>query len=144
MARRNQEREIGGAVWAVTQFPAGEGLGLLTRLLKLLGPALGALAKGGGTAEDGAGGREEALTGLIVSGLLQQLDEKETVALVKRLLADTRKDGVEILPIFDTEFMGDYANLFRVLGFVLEVNYGGFFSGIGRGARKEAPAPSPS
>ena len=48
MARKSQERAIGEGVWTVTQFPATEGLAILTRLLKLVGPAMGAISRGEG------------------------------------------------------------------------------------------------
>lgn len=129
MARRSQERSIGGATWTVTQFPATEGLALLTRLLKLVGPAMGAVARGEGSALE---------VGTFVAALVGQLDENETVALVKRLLKDTRKDGREVLPTFDLEFMGNYFTLLSVLGFVLEVNYGDFFAAMNQQRSEEA------
>lgn len=130
MGRRTQDREIGGAVWTVTQFPASEGLAILTRLMKLTGPALGAVTRG-----SGAGAIE---VGTFVARIVEQLDEVETVSLIKRLLKDTRKDGREILPVFDIEFMGNYYTLMQVLGFVLEVNYGDFFAGVSQQAAAQA------
>lgn len=129
MGRKSQDREIGGATWTVTQFPATEGLAILTRLLKLAGPALGAVARGEGA--------KPLEVGTFVSGLVDQLDEVETVTLVKRLLRETRKDGREVLPVFDVEFMGNYFTLLTVLGFVLEVNYGDFFGALGQGSSAE-------
>ncbi len=133
MARRSQERSIGGATWTVTQFPATEGLALLTRLLKLVGPAMGAVARGEGSALE---------VGTFVAALVGQLDENETVTLVKRLLKDTRKDGREVLPVFDIEFMGNYFTLLSVLGFVLEVNYGDFFAAMNPQRSEEAASPA--
>lgn len=128
MGKKSQEREIDGAVYMVTQFPATEGLAILTRLLKLAGPALGAVATG----QPGAGRALEV--GLFVARLVEKLDEAETVGLVKRLLKDTRRDGREVMPSFDTEFMGNYMTLLRVLGFVLEANYGDFFGAVASSA----------
>ena len=133
MARKSQERAIGEGVWTVTQFPATEGLAILTRLLKLVGPAMGAISRG-------EGGNVEV--GTFIALLIERLDEAETIALVKRLLKDTRKDGREILPQFDLEFMGNYHTLLNVLGFVLEVNYGDFFAEMNRPAPASQGAPA--
>ncbi len=133
MARRSQDRVIAGATWTVTQFPATEGLAILTRLLKLVGPAMGAVARGEGSALE---------VGTFVAALVGQLDENETIILVKRLLKDTRKDGREILPIFDVEFMGNYYTLLSVLGFVLEVNYGDFFAAMNTQPSEGAASPA--
>lgn len=133
MGRKTQDRSIGGAVWTVSQFPATEGLAILTRLLKLVGPALESVARGEGTTLE---------IGSFVAGLVGQLDEADTVGLIKRLLKDTRKDGREVLPTFDTEFMGNYFTLLTVIGFVLEVNYGDFFAAMNRSG-SEAPRENP-
>lgn len=133
MGRKSQERAIGEAVWTVSQFPATEGLAILTRLLKLVGPAMGAISRG-------EGGNVEV--GTFIALLIERLDEAETIALVKRLLKDTRKDGREVLPMFDLEFMGNYHTLLAVLGFVLEVNYGDFFAAMNQQGSSSQPAPA--
>lgn len=135
MARKSQDRSIGDAVWSVSQFPATEGLAILTRLLKLVGPALGSVARGEGTALE---------VGSFVAALVDQLDEADTVTLIKRLLRDTRKEGREVLPTFDTEFMGNYFTLLTVIGFVLEVNYGDFFAAMNRSGSEAPPASPPN
>ena len=133
MGRKSQDRAIGEGVWTVTQFPATEGLAILTRLLKLVGPAMGALARG-------EAGQVEV--GTFLAALIERLDEADTVALVKRLLKDTRKDGREVLPVFDIEFMGNYHTLLSVLGFVLEVNYGDFFAAMNQQGSSSQGAPA--
>src|SRR4051812_2624866 len=126
---QSKERTIDGAAYQVTQFPARRALALQTRLLKLLGPSL-ATALGG--IEDGR--IDASVLSLALRQLGEKLDESATVDLVLQLLACTRKDGKEITEgVFDLEFAGQLDSLYKVLSFVLEVNFGGFFakSGIG-------------
>jgi hypothetical protein len=119
--RQAHEREIDGNIWTVQQFPATEGLKVLSRVAKLcggpLGQAVGALTSGLDSELN------MALLGKAVSALAERLDEDDVVTLCKRMLRDTRVDGKEVLPQFDLLFQARYLTLFRVLGFVLEVNY---------------------
>jgi len=152
MSKRTQEKRIGDESWQVTQFAATEGLAVMARLFKLIGPTLGK-AIGGlkatgvpriGDIQTGTaylGGLRGLLDadisnfnmtafGDAVMTLADRLDEREVVDLVKRMLADTRINGSEVLPQFDVLFMGDYLKLFSVLRFVAEVNFGNFFAGV--------------
>ncbi len=126
---QSKEKTIDGAVYAVTQFPARRALALQTRLLKLLGPAL-ATALGG--IQDGR--IDASVLSASLKQLADTLDESTAVDLALQMLASTRRDGREITEgVFDMEFAGQMDTLYKVLGFVLEVNFGGFFarSGIG-------------
>ena len=119
--RQFEEREIDGDIWTVQQFPATEGLKVLARLAKLcggtLGQAVAALHRGLDSEID------LGLLGKALGSLAERLDEGEVVVLVKRMLQDTRVNGKEVLPQFDTLFQARYGALFRVLGMVLEVNF---------------------
>jgi hypothetical protein len=138
MAKRSEERQIGGQTWMVTQFGSTEGLAVMARLFKMVGPTIGkavsAIPTGtiggtGGILDMDVKAMNMAMLGEAVEALASRLDEHEVVALVKRMLADVRVNGAEVLPQFDLVFMGDYPKLFSVLKFVLEVNYGNFFDG---------------
>jgi hypothetical protein len=134
---QSREKTIDGAAYMVTQFPARRALALQTRLLKLLGPSL-ATALGG--IHDGV--IEAPVLSLALQQLGDKLDESAAVDLVMQLLASTRKDGQEITDgVFDLEFAGQMDTLYKVLGFVLEVNFGGFLarSGIGELLGRKAP-----
>ena len=123
--RHNHEREIDGINWTVNEFPATEGLKMLTALTRLVGgpltQILGALAAGGDGVLDAK--LDLALLGKAVAQLTDQLDEEHVLALAKRLLRETRADGKEVLPQFDLLFQARYLTLFKLLGFVVEVNY---------------------
>lgn len=129
--RHTHEREIDGSRWTVTEFSATEGLRILTRLVKLLGDsaakAFGALPTEGGISVLDAK-IDWSMLGEAIGGLANRLDEDEVDELVKRLLANTLIDGKAGKepaggPRFDIVFQGRYVTLFKVLSFVLEVNY---------------------
>ena len=127
--RQTEEREIDGRTWAVTAFSATEGLGILSRLTRLLGGPLGrALASAMGPGEgDGPGLDTATITGAFES-LADRLDEAEVVSLIKRMLRGTRTTldsgkQASAADAFDVVFMGAYGTLFKVLAFVLEANY---------------------
>lgn len=123
MGREAHERVIDGDTWTVQQFPATEGLRLMARLAKLLGGPLSA-AMGALQGSDLLDAKVDgSLLGKAVAELADRLDEDEVAGLAKRLLKDTRVGGKEVLPQFETLFQGRYLTLFKVLGFVLEVNF---------------------
>lgn len=128
--RKTQNKDIDGHDWLVTQFPAGEGIKLLTTLTRLIGPTIAGLAGDVKKPSDLANMKlDSKVLQIAVEQLASKLDEDNTLDLVKRLLAGTRKDGEEVVPTFDVAFQGEYLTLFKVLGFVLKVNYSSFFKG---------------
>jgi hypothetical protein len=134
MSIETKERTIDGRKVMVTQFPARKGLQYLTRLTKLVGPALGSLAKGFSPTAGIDSTLAKISIDVAITALVERLDENETVDLVLLLLAFTRLDGKEIgEEMFDIEFAGNYLLMSKILGFVLEVNYASFFGegGIG-------------
>lgn len=128
--RKTQNKDIDGHDWMVTQFPAGEGIKLLTKLTKLIGPTIAGLAGDVKKPSDLANMKlDSKVLQIALEQLASKLDEDNTLDLVKRLLAGTRKDGEEVIQTFDIAFQGEYLTLFKVLGFVLKVNYSSFFKG---------------
>jgi hypothetical protein len=120
--RHTQEREIDGALWSVTEFSATEGLKILTTIARLsAGPLAQAARALGGSVLDAK--VDLALVGTAVADLASRLDDDEVVGLAKRMLRGTFVDGKEVSPQFDLVFQGRYLTLFKVLGFVLEVNF---------------------
>lgn len=120
------KRTIGKHEYAVTIFPAGHGLELLIELKNALGDSAG------------------SLFGQNVEGMIAKIggsySKSEIRDLVQRLL-DLTFVGSSTEPlgkkeIFDNHFAGQYGQLMKVLGFVIEVNYSDFFdelkSGIAR------------
>lgn len=114
--------------WAVTKFTGREGVRIFATLMQFVAPALTEMIDDVDT--DGTKAKVK-LSGDAIGGAVQtlvsKLDEDTVIILIERLLAETRKDGNEVLPIFDTEFMGEYGKLFKILTLVIKHNYSDFF-----------------
>lgn len=145
MAVQTKERTIDGVRYSVTTFPARKGLRLKATLVKTLGAAFAELMKGlpTGSLTAGSGAGKSTVdvefklhhAADALAKAFTNLSEQEYEDLVMRLLETTRRDGKEITAeTFDLDFAGEYLTLFRVLMFVLEVNYGSFFGKGGLGS----------
>lgn len=152
-----KEKEIGGAVYTVTQLPARRALKLKAKLLKLFGPALAQLLL---LSQDTEEKKPDEMSteelanqlamnpvdkyriadmrkGGMVKGvqlLVGNLDEKNFDELCVEILQGVRRDGAELRPeTIDLHFAGKLSDLYAVIFFVIEVNYADFFGwgGIG-------------
>ena len=151
MSLQSKEKNIDAHLVKVIEFAARRKLLLQIKLVKLLGPALGAAAgaaKGSGVLDAKLG---PEVIGPAVQKLADALDPQAFLQLVHELLQDTWIDGKDVKTdeAFDANF-GNLAFMYKVLGFVLEVNFADFFGagGIGsilqRFAPPLPPSPSPS
>lgn len=137
----SKEQVINGATYNVVVFPARMGLGLKTRLIKLLAPsaftAAGSINKNSGASLLDAEFNSEMM-GKAVQALVDRLDQASVLSLVFDLLKTTRRDGKEIVAgdgaLFDDIYAANYGELYKVILFVLEVNYGSFFRELGIGS----------
>lgn len=137
---KTEERTIGGSAYKVTQLGASAGMQLMVRLTKVLGPVLGELTRGMGEGETDL----MSVRGDALAGALQQLGEKlnyEDLDYVCETLGAftevSNGDGKWLRlkrDIREVHFAGNYGDLFRWLGFALEVNYASFFGGSDVGA----------
>lgn len=75
----------------------------------------------------------------VAGSLSTRMNEKEILRTIMNILGSTTIDGQEIgkKSNFDLVFAGEYMLLFKVLKFVLEVNFGDFFGENGIGAYME-------
>lgn len=110
--------------YMVTELPARRALRLQTKLVKLIGPSAAlmvtAVSKDESSADD--------CIPQCVALLVNQLDEKTFDQFVVEMLQQVRKNGMELNEkTIDTEFAGNLNELFLVLQYVLEVNFGDFF-----------------
>lgn len=104
-----KEKIIDGSVYTVTQLPARRALKLKAKLLKNFGSLL--------FANDSS------------SNAWYNFDENQFESLCLEMIQGVRKDGVELTPAtFDLEFAGNVAGIYKMLLFVIEVNYSNFFS----------------
>lgn len=123
---------INGRKYQVTMLGATEGLDVLDDLLKVLGPAFGALAGGLDLTK---GLKEADLKGAAieraVTALVQSTDKERTKSIIRRLAECTLVDGKPLQAIFEVHFAGAYAELFKWLTFGLEAQFSDFFGGWG-------------
>lgn len=155
-SRKQDTREVNGLQLTTIQLPSTRGSRLRFRLIKLVGPAVGALAAGL------KGKKVETLEDLkaldvgvlapAIMAVAQQLDEALHDALLLQLLCCSTVTGegpngkvkVDLTSIsaFDQAFGGDVDALWAAAKASLEVNLGGFFDG--RSGAGEPPDPTPS
>jgi hypothetical protein len=122
-----REKIIDGATYTVTQLPARRAIRLKAKLIKTFGSFL-----------LGSDGKN-------LQAICESLDENQFEALCMEMLQGVRKNGVELTPAkFDLEFAGDIAGVYKLLLFVVEVNYANFFSmfGIGLPSFSEEQVPT--
>ena len=126
-----RDKIIDGATYTVTQLPARRALRLKARLVKTFGPTLAQVFV---SASKDKGDNSDLVRTIELLGA--SLDENTFESLVGELLTGVRKNGVELTPqIIDLEFAGDMPALYQVLWFVVEVNFGNFFSFLGIGSQ---------
>lgn len=123
---KSETRVIDGNEWTVTQFAGQRNFEILLDLMALVGPALSAAAnssKGSGSIMDA-----EINIGAVAEMLFAKLSKDTVKPLVMRMLASTFRSGRQINDSeFDAAFAGtDIWSLPKVLGFVIEHNYGNF------------------
>lgn len=113
---------IGGTEYTVRQLTATPAYTLLTKLTRIVGPAFGALSAG-----DSASSKISEAINVLAS----KLDETEVTVIVKQLVGCVDIDGTPLSKTFEAHFHGgNLSEMFKLLGFVLEVNYADFFGGL--------------
>lgn len=123
--REESTREIGGMTFQVQQLPATKAVLLSRRLASIVGPA----------ALKGLGGAAGGLANLDVGGLstaaemlFEKLTEAEFSSIMKQLLDGcfVEHDGKKalLLPQFDHLMRGKILEIYQLLAFALEVNFG--------------------
>ena len=144
MSQHHKTKEIGGRNWTVQQFGAKEGMRNLVTLMKYIGPSAAAAFNG---LKGGKGFLDAEVDGAQISNAIMELvnraDEDGVLDLIDRLLSQTFTDNLPVNQQFNTLFMADYMTMFKVLAFVIEVNYGSFLpanglKGMEAGAGQEA------
>lgn len=118
----SETRTIGETDYTVRQMTATPAYTLLTKLTKIIGPAFGALS---------AGESVSAKVSAAVNVLASKLDETEVTAIIKQLISCVDLQGTPLSKTFEAHFHGgNLSEMFKLLGFVLEVNYADFFGGF--------------
>jgi hypothetical protein len=129
---KTEDKDIGGLRFTCTQFPALHATALFARLLKILGPALGAIMK-----LDPAAQLEDVA--LELASAFGALNPDDVPDLVLRILTGTavlvpdagggRQIALNKKENIDAVFSGSLMTMFQATGFALQVNYRDFRSG---------------
>ncbi len=116
--RKEKEQTINRIKFKVTQIGFADGMGLLTTLGKLIGPALGDPKK--------------AISPTAMIGdIISRVSAAELSSITDKLAKTTRIEREPgRWPVLEPEvdLAGSYDLTLRWLGFALEVNYGDFFA----------------
>lgn len=112
---------VEGRTYQVTQFSATKGIKMMTRLTKIIGEPIGFMFSNEGADVD-------QMLPMAIRALSDKLDEDMVLDTVKQLLEGVRNHEGELE--FDQYFSGKMGLLFKILGKVLEVQYGDFFGGL--------------
>jgi hypothetical protein len=119
------ERKIGDLTFRVEKLPSTEALRLLTRLTKILGPALRYLDG----AFDADEGRRDTATLAAIASIVETVEEATFNSLVVEAaeMAQVNWNGAYEDVIVDTHLRDDLLTVFKVAIFALEVQFKGFF-----------------
>ena len=111
MFKSVSQSNIFGKEYQIHLLPAGEGFAMATKLSKYAAPAL----------EDG----DLSIINL-TAVILSQIDDKDVMEIVKRLMRNVMVDGQEVN--FDEYYMANYGELVAALGYIMKENFQSFFS----------------
>jgi len=130
-----QEKAINGSVYSIKLLPAFTGLAVGKQLSELALPVISMIVdqeSNEGWTED-----ETPLTSIALV-LTSQMDKVDILQLVQQLLNGSLKDGSS----FDAneEFAGLYDELFELIAFSLQVNFGSFFTKFLKAKGLEIPS----
>ena len=129
MSREIVSVTIDGELYEITKMDPFKSLRLFTRLVKIVGPAAGAIFGDEKTKELDI---MSADFGKVLGELADRLSEDQMEATARELLAVVLKKGKKVEPILD--FGGNVPLMMQVMAEVLQAEYGGFlelFSSLG-------------
>ncbi len=136
---KTEHVDIDGARYETTQFPAMRAYGLLTKLVKHIGPALGMISQ----MEDKS---DLMLAAPAIGMALGNLTEQEAQKLLLDILACTTVDNAGTLVYLSSTdaingfFSGKLGTMFKVVAHALKVNYADFFGDSSDPAETPGPA----
>lgn len=146
MGIQTHSKTIDGREFSVTTFPAMYSLRLKTTLTRTFGPAVVAALSSKGTSLKAVMDGDLADLNLehAVELLTEKLTEDATEDLVNRLLSQTTVNNrtVTDADVFNDCFAGNLTGLYKLIGFVVEVNYGGFMKAVGQAPGGTGNQPS--
>ena len=147
MAKKHDTLVIDDLSFETVQFKPMRAATLVAKLLKLLGGALIAITEAGPEAD-------LASVASSIQGALSDLDPNIVAPLICEILSGTavtyndpdkglQRKGLASSEVVDQVFDGRLRDLFKVVGFALQVNYADFSDGSAS-APSALPTPAPS
>lgn len=135
MSIKTEEKEIDGSLYTVTSYAGRESLKIKKILMRLFAPVipviikiLGQISTDTSVSDMDIDDLDFNSIGKAISELLDQLTEDEYVDLILRMLQGTRRNNREITESeFDLHFGRNLTTVYKVLFFVIQVNYPDFF-----------------
>jgi len=125
----------------VQAWPARKAWKYQIMLGKVFGPSLKELGAAFNESKTSGTDFDIGKIGEAFASLFENLSEAESESILMKIITGVLIDSQEMSPeIFDLKFQGKMASVYKVVFFVLEVNYGSFLdqSGIGQ-LLKKAP-----
>jgi hypothetical protein len=121
MPREAKKKIINGHEWEVYPWDGMHGLRMQARLSKVIGPVVGQVV----------GSNQEIMdadVSAIANTLIDRIDN-DTPQLIRDMLYGAFVDGKDISQdrVFNEHFAANFAELYKGLAFILEVNFGDFF-----------------
>lgn len=112
-----------------SDFPARRGLEIAQRLGELVTPLLSIVDSKNINSKSISIMDIDVDMSILADALSKSIGNPDLLKLIMDLMSFTRVDGQEVnIPeVFDIVFAGDYALLFKILKFILEVNFTSFF-----------------
>ena len=136
------EKIIDDATYTVTQLPARRAIKLKAKLLKLFGPVIAQFFVISDSKDDSQEYKSTFVRA--VEKFALDIDPNTIDTLIVEILQGVRKNGMELTQAtIDVEFSGDIAGIYKLIMFVLEVNYLNFFQMVGIGHLFEPLTPIP-
>ncbi len=124
--------DVDGITYFVNAFRTSEGMRVLTEIVTLVGEPIVQFV---GQAKKGALDTEIKPDNIssIMAGLTSRLHEDSVNSLFKKILQNTFKShtGQPLAAVYETEFIGKYSTLFKVVYKSIEAQYGDFFGVLG-------------
>jgi len=131
MAIETEQKTIDGITYRVMQMDAIRGLKVQTKLIKLLGPALGKTLLSGGEM------KVAALKDKVAGHLIENFDDEEVSKFVIGLFDKGVffvKGDEEYLVDFKKDFTGKPFAVWKVVWFILETNFGDLLGKLMKGS----------
>lgn len=129
--------ELGGHSYMIEKLATGQGLKVLARVTKIMGPAFGAAFK---TLDKDAQVTMGSLgvhgIGELIAQLSERISPDELADLTEIFVSQTKwmKDENTFIPlksVYASHFAGDYGSLFGLLVEHINFNFASFFAGLG-------------